>query len=96
MDVMNAENAGAFFCPALLSHKNVVAAIAPCNLAAFPPSLEVNAENAGAIICLSPASVQSFVPSWLFFTFTVSNAKTYWTINIESKPATDQLKSNFI
>jgi hypothetical protein len=26
----------------------------------------MNAENAGAIICLPPASVQSFVPSWLF------------------------------
>ena len=46
MDVMNAENAGAFFCPALLNHKDVVAAIAPGNLAAFPPSLEVNVENA--------------------------------------------------
>jgi hypothetical protein len=46
MDVMSAENAGAFFCPALLSHRDVVAAIAPCNLAAFPPSLEVNAAYA--------------------------------------------------
>jgi len=46
MDVMNAENAGAFFCPALLNHRDVAAAIAPGNLAAFPPSLEVNAAYA--------------------------------------------------
>jgi uncharacterized membrane protein YqaE (UPF0057 family) len=32
--------------PALLSHRDVVAAIAPGNLAAFPPSLEVNAAYA--------------------------------------------------
>ncbi|MGZ5009999.1 MAG: hypothetical protein ACXV74_03450 [Methylobacter sp.] len=32
--------------PALLSHKDVVAAIAPGNLAAFSPSLKVNVENA--------------------------------------------------
>ncbi|TRW89494.1 hypothetical protein [Candidatus Methylobacter oryzae] len=31
---------------ALLSHMEVVAAIAPCNLAAFPPFLEVNAAYA--------------------------------------------------
>jgi len=30
----------------LLSHKDVAAAIAPGNLAAFPPSLEVNAAYA--------------------------------------------------
>jgi hypothetical protein len=30
---------------------DVVAAIAPCNLAAFPPSVEVNADIAGANIC---------------------------------------------
>jgi len=32
--------------PALLSHRDVAAAIAPGNLAAFPPSLEVNAAYA--------------------------------------------------
>jgi hypothetical protein len=35
-----------FSAHALLNHKDVVTAIAPGNLAAFPPSLEVNAENA--------------------------------------------------
>jgi hypothetical protein len=29
-----------------MTHRDVVAAIAPCNLAAFPPSLEVNADIA--------------------------------------------------
>ena len=47
--------------PALLNHRDVAAAIAPGNLAAFPPSLEVNAAYAGAVFCLPPASVQSFV-----------------------------------
>jgi len=32
--------------PALLNHMDVGAAIAPGNLAAFPPSLEVNADIA--------------------------------------------------
>jgi hypothetical protein len=32
--------------PALLNHRDVAAAIAPGNLAAFPPSLEVNAAYA--------------------------------------------------
>jgi hypothetical protein len=45
------DNAMIFFiysatAPALLNHRDVVAAIAPCNLAAFPPSLEVNAAYA--------------------------------------------------
>jgi len=58
MDVMNAENAGAFFCPALLNHWDVAAAIAPGNLAAFPPSLEASAAYAGAVFCLPFASMQ--------------------------------------
>jgi len=32
--------------PALLNHRDVAATIAPGNLAAFPPSLEVNAAYA--------------------------------------------------
>jgi hypothetical protein len=34
--------------PALLNLRDVAAAIAPGNLAAFPPSLEVNAAYAGS------------------------------------------------
>jgi hypothetical protein len=34
------------FLPCVAKPQGLVAAIAPCNLAAFPPSLEVNAENA--------------------------------------------------
>jgi hypothetical protein len=47
--------------PALLNHRDVAAAIAPGNLAAFPPSLEVNAAYAGAVFCLPLASMQSSV-----------------------------------
>jgi len=57
-DVANAENAWSNFLPTscihavvltpltYIIHRDVVAAIAPCNLAAFPPSLEVNADIA--------------------------------------------------
>jgi len=42
-----------------MPHRDVVATIAPGNLAAFPPSLEVNAGIAGANTCPCRRSLHS-------------------------------------
>ncbi|HEY8036466.1 MAG TPA: hypothetical protein VIF37_12870 [Methylobacter sp.] len=47
--------------PELLNYRDVAAAIAPGNLAAFPPSLEVNAENAWSGF-LSTSCIRAVVP----------------------------------